>query len=107
MNSVAWSPDGDRLLSTSLDGTIDLWDVDHHSRIVQVTPAGPGVPTVAWFRDGGATVAAVDERGGMWSLPSDPDEWQRRACDIAGRNLTAAEWDELLPNHPDRQTCPD
>lgn len=41
VTNVAWSPDGDRLLSSSLDGTIDLWDVDRHSRIVQATPAGP------------------------------------------------------------------
>jgi WD40 repeat protein len=107
VTNVAWSPDGDRLLSSSLDGTIDLWDVDRHSRIVQVTAAGPGVPTVAWFRDGGATIAAADEHGGLWTFPIDTAEWQHRACEIAGRNLTAAEWEELLPSQPYRRTCPD
>ncbi len=50
---------------------------------------------------------AADGRGGIWSIPSDPDEWQRRACDIAGRNPSREEWAEVLPDRPYRETCPE
>jgi hypothetical protein len=36
----------------------------------------------------------------------DPDEWVDAACRLAGRNLTAAEWEELVPGEgPYRATC--
>jgi hypothetical protein len=40
----------------------------------------------------------------MWSL--DPSVWKSRACDVAGRNLTEAEWQRYLPDEPYRATCP-
>ena len=59
----------------------------------------------AWFDDGGRTIVAADERGGIWSIPSDPDEWQRRACEIAGRNLSREE-DGAAPRPPLPQDVP-
>jgi hypothetical protein len=35
-----------------------------------------------------------------------PDHWIDVACDIAGRNLTEAEWTETFPDRPYHQTCP-
>lgn len=40
----------------------------------------------------------------LWNV--DPATWRERACDIAGRNLTASEVRQYLPNNPDaRPTC--
>ncbi|MFP4436001.1 MAG: hypothetical protein ACLFVO_02035 [Chloroflexaceae bacterium] len=33
--------------------------------------------------------------------------WKSRACRIANRNLTAAEWRRYLGDRPYEQTCPD
>lgn len=40
----------------------------------------------------------------VWTV--DPAAWTRLACTIAGRNLTAAEWRQYLPDRPYRATCP-
>jgi WD40 repeat protein len=105
--SQSFSPDGSHLVTGSSDGTLQLWDVATRARVARVTPDEPGHVVYAWFDDDGTTIVAADERGGIWSIPSDPDEWQRRACEIAGRNLTRAEWTELLPDRPHRRTCPE
>jgi WD40 repeat protein/DNA-binding SARP family transcriptional activator len=103
--SLAFSPDGSRLVTSSTDGTVQLWDVPTHQRLARVTPGAPGHWVFAWFDHDGATIVAADDRGGIWSTPAEPDEWERRACDIAGRNLTRDEWEELLPNHSYHATC--
>jgi hypothetical protein len=38
--------------------------------------------------------------------PMDVHTWERFACGVAGRNLTRAEWHDLLPNRPDQAACP-
>jgi hypothetical protein len=32
--------------------------------------------------------------------------WEQFACRVAGRNLTRAEWHDVLPNRAYRPTCP-
>jgi hypothetical protein len=34
-----------------------------------------------------------------------PADWERRACAVAGRQLTRAEWRELLPDRPYTPAC--
>jgi WD40 repeat protein/DNA-binding SARP family transcriptional activator len=103
--SLAFSPDSSRLVTSSTDGTVQVWDVSTHQRLARVTPGAPGHWVYAWFDHDGATIVAADDRGGIWSIPAEPDEWERRACDIAGRNLTRDEWEQLLPNHSYHATC--
>jgi len=103
--SQSFAPDGSHLVTSSTDGTVQLWDVAARERVARLTPGEPRHQVFAWFDNGGRTIVAADERGGIWSIPSDPDEWQRRACEIAGRNLTREEWTELLPDRPYRTTC--
>jgi hypothetical protein len=38
--------------------------------------------------------------------PTDVRAWTRFACRVAGRDLTPAEWHDLLPNRPYRPVCP-
>jgi len=37
---------------------------------------------------------------------ANPAHWQTVACQIAGRNLTRAEWHQYLPDRPYQATCP-
>jgi WD40 repeat protein len=51
--------------------------------------------------------AAFDWFGGpvvVWDL--DPDTWQERACESAGRNLSFFEWEQFFPDEAYRITCP-
>jgi hypothetical protein len=40
----------------------------------------------------------------LWDV--DPQSWVNRACQIAGRNFTQAEWTQYFPDEPYRITCP-
>ena len=41
------------------------------------------------------------------SYPVTTSAWLQTACDIAGRDLTRAEWDRYLPGREYRATCSD
>ena len=40
----------------------------------------------------------------MWDV--DPADWSAHACRVAHRNLTRAEWRDLLPERAYRRVCP-
>jgi WD40 repeat protein len=42
-------------------------------------------------------------KGAIWDI--DPESWARRACTLAGRVLTRAEWEEFLPSRPYEPAC--
>jgi hypothetical protein len=46
-----------------------------------------------------------DDPGHRYSL--DPARWLAQACQIAGRDLTVAEWERYVPSDPYRPTCRD
>jgi DNA-binding SARP family transcriptional activator/WD40 repeat protein len=56
--------------------------------------------------DGSTLVTGDGQRVVAWDL--DQTAWPAIACQVAGRNLTGAEWARYLPNAgPRRATCPD
>jgi hypothetical protein len=63
-----------------------------------------GVAPVAQFAPDGDLVIAYLEDAVKW--PMDPRTWERFACKVAGRDLTRAEWRDLLPDLEYRRTCP-
>jgi WD40 repeat protein len=110
LQAVTVTPDGSRVAAASRDGALRLWDAasgrpvgpplgghDEQSRSILATVSPDGTPLV--FTEG------ADGRLLRWEL--DPVSWARTACEVAGRNLSAAEWDQFLPGKPYRATCPE
>jgi DNA-binding SARP family transcriptional activator/WD40 repeat protein len=112
--SIQWRPGGHELVYGGEDGTAQIIDLD--------TGARRGVP-LPMYRDGGPGVVHVlagdDDRlvllpgyrpgyaprEGM-IYPLRPDRWLARACAVAHRDLTRAEWAAYVPERPYRATCP-
>ena len=77
--------------------------------------AGAGIPGSADGRTGqthifppvGNEIVVSTEDGPGRRYPMDTDAWVDHACDVAGRDLTEAEWNRFLPNQAYRRTCTD
>jgi hypothetical protein len=46
---------------------------------------------------------AANGQGAVWDI--DPESWKQRACDLANRALSRAEWEEFLPGRPYEPAC--
>lgn len=107
VNSVAFGPDGNALVSGSGDTTIILWDVrdpqapsqlstlQGHSNTVESVALSPDGKTLASGSDDSTII--------LWDMV--PSSWVQKACQRAGRNFTRAEWAEYFPNEEYRKTC--
>lgn len=104
LQTAALISDGTRLVAESRDGTMRLWDVatrraigpalgGHVELVTAMEPTGPTSVV---------TGGANDQTVMTWDLT--PEAWVERACALAGRNLSRAEWDAYVGGEY-RETC--
>ena len=117
VTGVSFHPQNAFLATTDLYGNTMLWDPEtglpYGDALLSERPASlePDVdlPVLGLrnaFSPDGKVLATpgVDAHGMLWDV--DPAVWRERACAIAGRNLTRAEWRLYLPGTAYRETCP-
>jgi WD40 repeat protein len=92
------------LVTSSADGKLRLWDVVTRTLIGAPLAGGNTGGSVHFFPDGkhvlgvfGSGVAIV------WNI--DPAAWKTKACSVARRSLTHAEWTEFLGRRSYRNVC--
>ena len=104
LQAVAVSPNGQQIAALGGDGAIRLWD--------RTTRRAIGVPLDAhrvwafamdYLDDNRLVTGGLDRQLISWDLS--PDSWVKRACQLAGRDLSTAEWEQYLPERPYRGTC--
>ena len=104
MDSIDFDPHG-RLVTLSNDGKLRLWDLA--TRRLIGTPL-QGSNTGGWvnfFPDGKHVLGVFQSGTGIvWNV--DPAAWKAKACTVAGRNLTRAEWTEFLGERSYHNVCP-
>jgi WD40 repeat protein len=99
---VVFSPD-DELLAVASSSGVTLWDLDTRQRIGVLE--GPDVAFRLAFSPDGSSLATTWYDDSLTVFELDPREWRRRACEIAGRNLTRTEWEQYVGDEPYRPTC--
>jgi WD40 repeat protein len=101
IHSLAFSPDG-RLLASSGDGIV-FYDMT----IPLGSPPGGdkiAVSTIVYTPDG-QTLISANQDGIPLYWEGSQLAWEARACRVANRNLSQAEWQEYLKDKPYRRTC--
>ena len=105
VSSVDASPDGRTLVSAGSDGQIRLWDIASRRPIGTPLPGPENINAVAFFAPDGAHVFAVFRDGSGYRWDVRQRAWESKACSIAGRRLTRAEWHEALPGRTYAPAC--
>jgi WD40 repeat protein len=105
VTAVSFSPDGRTLATTSDDGTTRLWDVPSGRPIGTALPGFAQRYVAAAFVDGGRQLVTLDDNGRGYRWDIQPQSWARRACEVAGRTLTRAEWNDALPERTYAPAC--
>ncbi len=103
VRAVAFSDDGALLASADDSGAVLLWDVRSRRQLGSPLRAADGVPTQVFFA--GRAFVAISHDGSVTRWEMDPDAWEQRACRVASRSLTEAEWAELLPGRSYDPAC--
>jgi hypothetical protein len=87
------------------DGTIRLFDLISQQPLGTPLPAVPNRIAAPVFSADGTYLLALTDAGRAYRWDVRPATWARRACAVAGRRLTRAEWAEELPGRPYEPAC--
>ena len=103
--SIDFDPNGGTLVTTSShDAKLRLWDVATRKLIGELAGSTTG-GYARFFPDGKQALDVFASGAGIvWNV--DPAAWKAKACRIARRNLTRAEWTEFLGARSYRNVCP-
>jgi WD40 repeat protein len=102
--SVAYSTDGKLLAAGLRDGTSVLLDRATRETLGQPFPVEPGALPTLLFSSNGQLVINYTGTATIW--PTHLAALQRYACQVAGRDITPAEWSNVLPGRPYQHLCP-
>jgi WD40 repeat protein len=97
ITSLAFEPDGQRFVTAGYqDGAAKLWFL---STLQQEGPAlrtDAGTAATVAFAARGRGLLDVQDTGRAFVWPTALSDWERRACQVAGRNFTREEWVRLV-----------
>jgi WD40 repeat protein len=99
------SPDGRTLVTGAQDGTLRLWDVPTQQLLGTPLPGLPGQRVIPIFAPDGRALYAAYSSGNAYRWDIRTASLIRQACQVAGRRLTRAEWEQVLPGRAYDPAC--
>jgi len=99
------SPNGRTLATGSDTGNVQLWDISTGQALGAPLPGGPNVPVLPFFTPDGTRLIASYQTGRAFIWDIRPGSLVRHACQVAGRRLTRAEWEQFLPGRDYDPAC--
>ncbi|MFK8024255.1 MAG: protein kinase [Ilumatobacter sp.] len=105
--AAGFARDGELLVTAAADGSVRLWDVERAVSLgVLWQGSGTRAQNTPWY-DAESDTVWVASSGQVIQLPIDPGQWVDRACELAGRDFTADEWERFVPGDgPVVSACP-
>ena len=102
--NVSISPNGRYVAVSGFPPAVTVWDTRTFRQVAGPLPLDvDALDARARFAPDGRLV--VTSGPVLRAFEIDPTEWMARACREAGRTLTRAEWEEVLPNRPYAPAC--
>lgn len=117
VTDLAFSPDGALLASAAcnshapdtgdcLAGEIYLWDAAALQPMSKPLVAHTGQVSSLAFNAAGSWLASGSTDTGVIRWDLNPADWQKKACLLAKRNMSRAEWAQFMgPDAPYQRTC--
>jgi WD40 repeat protein len=107
VSTIAFDPEGQRFATTGTrDGVVKLWSTSTLQQEGGALDTDHRTASAAMFGPRGDSLIAVDNDGDGVTWPTSVTAWTRRACTVAGRNLTHAEWSRFAGEHAYPTVCP-
>jgi hypothetical protein len=101
---ITFSPDGRQLAAGLRNGDTILFDLQSGQQLGSSFPLEAGAIPAPLFAPNGDLV--INYVGIATDWPINLADWERFACQVAGRDLTPTEWADVLPNRPYEHVCP-
>ena len=105
-SQVVFSPDGTKLLSSSPNGVVTVWDAATVTPTSTLVVPAASTLTAAFLPDGETARFMPWDTGVAYDWDLSRDSAVEFACRAVGRDLTRAEWAEHFGDLPYRETCP-
>ena len=102
---IAFSPDGKLLVAAFGTGARSSSTSQSRQQLGNsFAIEGGELKTVPLFTAKGDLL--INYLGTATDWPTNLGAWERFACQVAGRDITPAEWADVLPNRPYQHVCP-
>jgi hypothetical protein len=113
---VSFSPDGRTIVTGGTAGSLSFFDAADLSREGTPLPIGVGANNggvFAWFDRRGNVVGLGNDPAQpgttlhrWFTFAAEPSSLVRTACDLAGTDITRAQWQRYVGDRPYRSVCP-
>jgi WD40 repeat protein len=106
--SIAYTGDGQQLavvFGTASGSTVQLWSVERRQPVLPDLSAPRGQIYKVMVASDASRLVWVSEGYDPIVWDARLDSWLARACRIANRDLTEAEWSRFLPGEPHAPVC--